>query len=63
MFPGPVFAALPPLLADMLCARQGVGNSKQEASVAGSVAAAHYIRAIAPTYGKKLHPMNHGRHL
>ena len=28
----------------------GVGNSKQEASIGGSVAAAHYIRAVAPLY-------------
>jgi fructose-bisphosphate aldolase class II len=28
-----------------------VDNKNQEASVAGAVAAAHYIRAIAPTYG------------
>lgn len=34
-------------------AGKGVKNSaeKQEASVAGSIAAAHYIRAIAPAYG------------
>jgi len=32
-------------------AGKGVGNSKQEASVAGAVAAAHYIRSIAPVYG------------
>ncbi|EGY16265.1 fructose-bisphosphate aldolase [Verticillium dahliae VdLs.17] len=34
-------------------AGKGVTNSaeKQEASVAGAVAAAHYIRAIAPIYG------------
>ena len=29
----------------------GVGNSKQEASIGGAVAAAHYIRAVAPLYG------------
>ena len=28
----------------------GVGNSKQEASVGGAVAAAHYIRSVAPCY-------------
>ena len=28
-----------------------VANDKQQASIAGSVAAAHFIRAIAPTYG------------
>lgn len=28
----------------------GVGNSKQEASIGGAVAAAHYIRSIAPYY-------------
>lgn len=30
---------------------QGVANKNQEASVAGAVAAAHYIRAVAPAYG------------
>jgi len=29
----------------------GVGNAKQEASIGGSVAAAHYIRSVAPLYG------------
>ena len=28
----------------------GVGNSKQEASIGGAVAAAHYIRSVAPCY-------------
>lgn len=32
-------------------AGKGVKNGSQEASIAGSIAAAHYIRAIAPTYG------------
>ncbi|GAA5839792.1 hypothetical protein JCM3766R1_004615 [Sporobolomyces carnicolor] len=32
-------------------AGKGVANDKQQASIAGAVAAAHYIRAIAPTYG------------
>ncbi|KAF1959916.1 hypothetical protein CC80DRAFT_514330 [Byssothecium circinans] len=32
-------------------AGKGVGNKNQEASIAGAVAAAHYIRAIAPAYG------------
>ncbi|KAF7543998.1 hypothetical protein G7Z17_g10288 [Cylindrodendrum hubeiense] len=32
-------------------AGKGVSNTDQAASVAGSVAAAHYIRSIAPTYG------------
>lgn len=32
-------------------AGKGVSNTDQNASIAGSVAAAHYIRAIAPTYG------------
>jgi fructose-bisphosphate aldolase class II len=32
-------------------AGKGVSNSNQEASIAGSIAAAHYIRSIAPTYG------------
>ena len=31
-------------------AGKGVGNKNQEASVAGAVAAAHYIRAVAPAY-------------
>ncbi|BGP37996.1 Fructose-bisphosphate aldolase 1 [Rhodotorula kratochvilovae] len=32
-------------------AGKGVANGNQEASIAGAVAAAHYVRAIAPTYG------------
>ncbi|CEQ39940.1 SPOSA6832_01523 [Sporobolomyces salmonicolor] len=32
-------------------AGKGVANDKQQASIAGAVAAAHYIRAIAPIYG------------
>lgn len=32
-------------------AGKGVDNKNQEASIAGSIAAAHYIRSIAPTYG------------
>ncbi|RLV93234.1 Fructose-bisphosphate aldolase [Spathaspora sp. JA1] len=32
-------------------AGKGVSNTDQKASIAGSIAAAHYIRAIAPTYG------------
>jgi len=32
-------------------AGKGVPNGKQEASIAGGIAAAHYIRSIAPTYG------------
>lgn len=32
-------------------AGKGVSNSDQHASIEGSIAAAHYIRAIAPTYG------------
>lgn len=32
-------------------AGKGVKNGDQAASIAGSVAAAHYIRSIAPTYG------------
>ncbi|EKD15762.1 fructose-bisphosphate aldolase [Drepanopeziza brunnea f. sp. 'multigermtubi' MB_m1] len=32
-------------------AGKGVGNKDQEASIAGGIAAAHYIRAIAPIYG------------
>lgn len=30
---------------------QGVANGNQEASIAGGIAAAHYIRSIAPAYG------------
>ncbi|KAI9747930.1 MAG: Fructose-bisphosphate aldolase 1 [Chaenotheca gracillima] len=29
----------------------GVANDKQQASIAGAVAAAHYIRSVAPAYG------------
>ncbi|KAG2735281.1 hypothetical protein G9P44_001495 [Scheffersomyces stipitis] len=32
-------------------AGKGVANKNQEASIAGSIAAAHYITSIAPTYG------------
>ncbi|ODV91361.1 hypothetical protein CANCADRAFT_122941 [Tortispora caseinolytica NRRL Y-17796] len=32
-------------------AGKGVGNKSQEASIAGSIAGAHYIRSIAPIYG------------
>ncbi|KAK5014311.1 Fructose-bisphosphate aldolase 1 [Cryomyces antarcticus] len=32
-------------------AGKGVSNGKQEASIAGAVAGAHYIRAVAPSYG------------
>ncbi|KAI1079709.1 fructose bisphosphate aldolase [Whalleya microplaca] len=32
-------------------AGKGISNEGQAASIAGSIAAAHYIRAIAPTYG------------
>ena len=32
-------------------AGKGVANGGQEASIAGGIAGAHYIRAIAPTYG------------
>jgi len=32
-------------------AGKGVPNGNQEASVAGAIAGAHYIRSIAPTYG------------
>jgi fructose-bisphosphate aldolase, class II len=32
-------------------AGKGVGNGNQEGSIAGAVAAAHYIRSIAPVYG------------
>jgi fructose/tagatose bisphosphate aldolase len=30
---------------------KGVDNKNQEASIAGAVAAAHYIRSVAPVYG------------
>jgi len=32
-------------------AGKGVKNDQQQASIAGAVAAAHYVRSIAPTYG------------
>ncbi|GAW13841.1 hypothetical protein ANO14919_032310 [Xylariales sp. No.14919] len=32
-------------------AGKGVSNANQEASIAGSIAAAHFIRAVAPLYG------------
>merc|ERR1711939_548975 len=32
-------------------AGKGVANGKQEASIAGGIAAAHYIRSVAPAYG------------
>jgi len=32
-------------------AGKGVPNGNQEASIAGAIAGAHYIRSIAPTYG------------
>ncbi|KAK9313615.1 hypothetical protein V1522DRAFT_410243 [Lipomyces starkeyi] len=32
-------------------AGKGVSNTDQKASIAGAIAGAHYIRAIAPTYG------------
>ncbi|KAK9467741.1 hypothetical protein V1512DRAFT_259949 [Lipomyces arxii] len=32
-------------------AGKGVSNTDQKASIAGAVAAAHYIRAVAPSYG------------
>jgi len=32
-------------------AGKGISNENQKASIAGAIAAAHYIRAIAPTYG------------
>ena len=34
-----------------LTVQQGVKNDQQQASIAGAVAAAHYIRAVAPAYG------------
>jgi fructose-bisphosphate aldolase, class II len=30
---------------------KGIDNSKQEASIKGAIAAAHFIRAVAPVYG------------
>lgn len=30
---------------------KGLDNADQKASIAGAIAAAHYIRAIAPAYG------------
>jgi fructose-bisphosphate aldolase, class II len=30
---------------------KGLKNTNQEGSIAGAIAAAHYIRAIAPAYG------------
>ncbi|MBY8978628.1 class II fructose-bisphosphate aldolase, partial [Rhodobacteraceae bacterium NNCM2] len=32
-------------------AGKGVSNGNQEASIAGGIAGAHYIRALAPAYG------------
>ncbi|KAK2067377.1 hypothetical protein P8C59_001126 [Phyllachora maydis] len=32
-------------------AGKGVANDKQQASIAGAIAAAHYIRSVAPVYG------------
>lgn len=32
-------------------AGKGVPNDKQQASIAGAVAAAHYVRSVAPIYG------------
>ena len=32
-------------------AGKGIANGKQEASIAGSIAGAHYIRTVAPSYG------------
>lgn len=34
-----------------LTGKQGVANGNQEASIAGGIAGAHYIRSIAPAYG------------
>jgi fructose-bisphosphate aldolase class II len=38
-------------LRDLLIRTQGVANGKQEASIAGGIAGAEYIRAVAPAYG------------
>lgn len=35
----------------LIFSSQGVPNGKQEASIAGGIAAAHYIRSVAPAYG------------
>lgn len=32
-------------------AGKGLANGNQEASIAGAVAAAHFVRAVAPSYG------------
>jgi len=33
------------------CVGKGVPNKNQEASIAGAIAGAHYIRSVAPIYG------------
>jgi len=49
--------AKPPIILQMsqggaaYFAGKGIGNKNQEASIAGAIAGAHYIRAIAPIYG------------
>lgn len=35
----------------LIACEQGAKNDAQQASIAGSIAAAHYIRSIAPIYG------------
>ncbi len=37
--------------SNQLTVAKGISNSNQEASVAGAVAGAHYIRSVAPIYG------------
>lgn len=34
-----------------MCGVQGVSNTDQFASITGAIAAAHYIRSVAPAYG------------
>lgn len=35
---------------------KGLKNDKQQGSIAGAVAMAHYVRAIAPSYGMYVFP-------
>lgn len=36
---------------EWLTLNKGVANGDQQASIAGAIAGAHYIRAVAPSYG------------
>jgi len=38
-------------MVDLTPSGKGVANKNQEASIAGAIAGAHYIRAVAPVYG------------